>query len=124
MASARRFQFRLRTLLIGVSLFAVPLGYVSHQLRFVRERRAVAATLARSHPGPGPSWLRNLLGDEGYWYIEVDPNATDEEVEKCRNIFPEATVARIDTVKDKWEDWPPLEPGYDDEPRNRRALGR
>jgi hypothetical protein len=37
----RRFQFRLRTLMIGVPLLAVPLGYVGWQAKIVRERRAM-----------------------------------------------------------------------------------
>jgi hypothetical protein len=36
----RCFQFRLRTLLIGVTLVAVVCGYVAWQAKIVRERRA------------------------------------------------------------------------------------
>jgi hypothetical protein len=36
----RRFQFRLRTLMVGVTLLAVPLGYVGWQAKIVRERKA------------------------------------------------------------------------------------
>jgi hypothetical protein len=36
----RWFQFSLRTLLIGVTLLAVPLGYVGWQAKIVRERQA------------------------------------------------------------------------------------
>ncbi len=40
----RRFQFRLRSLLIGVTLFAlIPCGYVGWQAKIVRERKAWAA---------------------------------------------------------------------------------
>jgi hypothetical protein len=35
-----RFQFSMRTLLIGVTLLAVPLGYVGWQVKIVRERKA------------------------------------------------------------------------------------
>jgi hypothetical protein len=38
--SPRRFQFRLRTLLIGVTLLAVPCAYIGWQLKIVRERQA------------------------------------------------------------------------------------
>ena len=37
----RRFQFRLRTLMIGVTLLAVPLAYVGWQAKTVAERRAL-----------------------------------------------------------------------------------
>ena len=36
----RWFQFRLRTLMIGVTLLAIPCGYVGWQAKIVRERRA------------------------------------------------------------------------------------
>ncbi len=37
----RRFQFRLRTLMIGVTLLAVPCGYIGWQARIVWERKAM-----------------------------------------------------------------------------------
>ena len=37
----RRFQFRLRTLLIVVALLAVPCWYVANEARIVRQRRAM-----------------------------------------------------------------------------------
>jgi hypothetical protein len=37
----RRFQFRLRTLMIVVTLLAVPLGYVGWSAKIVRERIAL-----------------------------------------------------------------------------------
>jgi hypothetical protein len=36
----RRFQFRLRTLLIGVTLAAVACAYVAREAQIVRERKA------------------------------------------------------------------------------------
>jgi hypothetical protein len=42
----RRFQFRLRTLMIGVTLFAlIPCGYVGWQAKIVRERKATFSRL-------------------------------------------------------------------------------
>jgi hypothetical protein len=38
----RRIQFRLRTLMVVVTLLAVPCGYVGWQAKIVRERKAVA----------------------------------------------------------------------------------
>jgi hypothetical protein len=35
----RRFQFRIRTMMIVVALLAIPCGYVSWQAKIVRERR-------------------------------------------------------------------------------------
>ena len=37
----RRFQFRLRTLLIGVTIFCLVVGsYVAHEAKIVRERKS------------------------------------------------------------------------------------
>jgi hypothetical protein len=71
-----RFQFRLRTLLIAVTLLAVPLGYVGWQAKIVRERTTVrqrianmgakftiniAPDIVRLEHSPMP-WPRNWLG--------------------------------------------------------------
>src|SRR5258708_4678300 len=40
----RRFQFRLRTLMIVVTVVAVACGYASHEVRIVKERRKAAET--------------------------------------------------------------------------------
>jgi hypothetical protein len=42
----RRFQFRLRTLLIGVTLLAIPCAYVGWQAKIVRARQAMAKRLS------------------------------------------------------------------------------
>jgi hypothetical protein len=40
----RWFQFRLRSLLIGVTLAAIPCGYVGWQAKIVRDRKAFLQT--------------------------------------------------------------------------------
>jgi hypothetical protein len=66
----RRFQFRLRTLMVGVTLLAVPCSYVGWQVRVVKERRLQIE--ARSSPWitlyrgkepltNGPNWFRRAL---------------------------------------------------------------
>jgi hypothetical protein len=40
-----RFQFRLRTLLIGVALFAVPCAYIGWQKKIVLERKEMLAQI-------------------------------------------------------------------------------
>jgi hypothetical protein len=47
----RRFQFRLRTLLIGVTLLAGVCGYVGWQAKIVRERHAIAREVSQLHGG-------------------------------------------------------------------------
>ena len=41
----RWFQFSLRTLMIGVTLLAVPIGYVGWQAKIVRERTAMESVI-------------------------------------------------------------------------------
>ncbi len=66
----RWFQYSLRTLLILVTLFAIPCSWLAvkrHQAQ--REREAAAAfeklggSVAWSNPS-GPVWLRKLIGDD------------------------------------------------------------
>jgi hypothetical protein len=47
----RRFQFRLRTLMIGVTLLGVACGYVGSQVNIVRDRRALAGRCQRRRSG-------------------------------------------------------------------------
>src|ERR1700747_2520005 len=49
----RRFQFRLRTLLIVVTLLAVPCAYVGWQAKIVREREAIANRILGLDGGDG-----------------------------------------------------------------------
>src|SRR5258707_1044172 len=85
----RRFQFRLRTLMIGVTVFAVGCGYVGWQAKIVKDRNALRIRLTALGGAsfsvseyrvfirsglkdalsedklPTTSWLRSWLGDEG-----------------------------------------------------------
>jgi hypothetical protein len=97
----RRFQFRLRTLLIVVTLFALPLGYVGWQAKIVRERTA----WLRTHQWQEGDYsrlpfVRRWLGDfpvEILW-ISTPPN--DSERQMAISLFPEAIVEEpIDTIK-------------------------
>jgi hypothetical protein len=111
----RRFQYRLRTLMIGVTLLAVPLGYVGWQAKIVRERKLLADEYRRSpncyistetnvenwpwrpmpHANPREvSWLRRLIGDEAIARIAFDRPISDAELFKLRDMFPEATIEK------------------------------
>ena len=100
-----KLQFRLRTLMIVVTLLAVPLGYVGWQAKIVRERKAVASTVKFIAGDPDDdevTWLRKVLGDKSYFLVAVDPDATDQFVDRCRRIFPEALVFRRDRSPSSW----------------------
>jgi hypothetical protein len=107
----RRFQFRLRTLMIGVTLLAVVYGYVGWQAKIVRERRALQIKYARQigcnirfagFPGEfipadfqtSTTWVRRLLGDVDVYRIGTPPNRdfTPSELEEIHRILPEATT--------------------------------
>ena len=85
-APRRRFQFHLRTLMIGVTLLAVACGYVGWQAKILRERRALLMKVRIAHgewwtredvnsplekSGIGISVMRRMLGDHEYGVIMV-----------------------------------------------------
>lgn len=95
----RWYQFSLRTLLLGVALLAVPLGYVGWEAKIVRERKAWSGN---SHflivefdaSSNNISWIRRLLGDFECMFAIADESVTDADLDACRTSFPEASVFR------------------------------
>jgi hypothetical protein len=104
-------QYRLRTLFIVVAVLSVPMAYVGSQAKIVRERTAAQDQIRRSHgwlaftyedsleglvsckpPARKLSWLRRSLGDEEMTDIFVAPPLTAAEVERLRDLFPEAEI--------------------------------
>jgi hypothetical protein len=96
----RRFQFRLRTLMIGVTLLAVPLAYVGWQAKIVRERRAELSRAVDGRLleicGNGEnrviSWIRRVLSDQRVGSIKVLTGTDATELDRLRVLFPEAEV--------------------------------
>ena len=72
----RRFQFRLRTLMIGVTLLAVVCGYVGHQAEIVHRRQSGMATLLKSHPAEFAETCESC---------HLDYNRSDDEVRDSAN---------------------------------------
>jgi hypothetical protein len=70
----RRFQFRLRTLMIVVTLLAIPCGYVGWQAKIVRERKSVLAEIE----GVGGGFFSDLRTTTGFW--NRFPNWPDEAI--------------------------------------------
>jgi len=107
---ARRLQFRLRTLLIVVTLLAMPLGYVGWQARIVRERKAMmnrvygmgcwvelAANVGWYPPEAKPDraeipWLRKCLGDEAVEAFTLPRATSQSDVDQIKAIFPGARI--------------------------------
>ena len=71
----RWLQFRLRTLLIAVTLVALLLGYVAWEREQCRRGRQALNMLVQKPPGEyswptsdRPGWLKYLLGDNQFRY--------------------------------------------------------
>jgi hypothetical protein len=98
-----RFQFSLRTLMIGVTLLAVPLGYVGWQAKIVRERKAMLSHIWKvnrralwSETRMSVPWVRRLLGDYPVRLIELPRHADLEEPQQIQALFPEATIREFE----------------------------
>jgi hypothetical protein len=97
----RWYQFRLRTLLIGVTLVAA-CAYVGRQAKIVRERQAWRANPRFWEPITNVEiikssipWIRRLLGDSDCICITAVDGVTDTELDACRSAFPEADVPHV-----------------------------
>jgi hypothetical protein len=101
----RWFQFRLRTLLIGMVLLSITCGYVGQQGAIVAQRAAERHLL--EHCGAGffedgvysaehaerrPSWLREFLGDRSVAVIRLPLSIINEERERAAENFPESEI--------------------------------
>ena len=109
----RRFQFRLRTLMIGVTLLALPCAYVGWQAKIVRERKAYLRANAHSWPvgtfatvqfaqgdkSRAPTAIRAWLGDWAQFEVWVDVRLSKAEKQSVAALFPEANIC----------EWPPHE---------------
>ena len=103
----RRFQFRLRTLMIGVTLLAVACGYVGWQAKIVRQRCASSLNyssgfancvkiVACGDPTKAPNLLRRWLGDVASDAVALRPNSTTDDIRAAAELFPEAVIALTD----------------------------
>jgi hypothetical protein len=118
-----RFQFRLRTLLICVTLLCVVGGYVAIQARIVRERLAMDRELTElgcatdyfprgtlrdpsitfgfngktyRPPFPSVSLIRRWLGDRYIFGIAITRGTPPSVMERARLLFPEADVIYVE----------------------------
>jgi hypothetical protein len=101
----RRFQFRLRTLLIGVTLFCIVGGWFGNQVRIGANRKAVRDEIAIKHgyhvvfhnqlgATNISCFLQALTGTSLVDRIEVDSTSklSDAEEAIIRETFPEARI--------------------------------
>jgi len=93
----RWFQFRLRTMLIGMALLSVPCAWVGYSLNWIRQRHAALdarrvwdfSGSART-TAPCGLWL---FGEPGVIGILCSP----EDYALARGLFPEATVSSLES---------------------------
>ena len=93
----RRFQFRLRTLMIGVTLLAVVCSYAAHQAQLVHKRRTFlgdevtkmcfALPMSDEETATSIGGVRRWMGDLGLKQIRFLPDATDKELGVGANSF-------------------------------------
>jgi hypothetical protein len=92
------YQFSLRTLLIGVALLAVPMGYVGWQAKIVRERRAMLdmgngnqteEAEVGGHKDASIPLIRRWLGDHFCATVFLKHEA---DFERYQAAFPEAEI--------------------------------
>jgi hypothetical protein len=98
----RWFQFSLRTLMIAVTLLAVPMGYFGWQAKNVGEREAF---LENRHYLPGESspfepvqapWMLRLLGAKPIYHVTVWSKV---DAERAASLFPEAIVEDMEGLE-------------------------
>ena len=95
----RWFQFSLRTLMIVVTLLAVPCAYVGWQAKIVSERRNWLANpqfvcLPNDPENCSLPWIRRLFGDTECIFMIADDAVSDADLAACRSAFPELDVRR------------------------------
>ncbi len=93
-----RFQFRLRSLMIVVTLNCIGCGWLLSQATIVWERKAMLKIAPVSwvddDDTAGLTWLRHVMGDRGIGTIVLDKPTTDEQLNHYRAVFPEASIYR------------------------------
>jgi hypothetical protein len=107
----RWFQFSLRTLMIVVTLLAVPLSYVGWQAKIVRERKVVlsairdrgghvveASTVPFLKPWATISSFREWLGDIAIQGIQLPGETKSDEVGRIKIAFPESSITVLERV--------------------------
>jgi hypothetical protein len=101
-APRRRFQFRLRTLMIGVTLLAAISAAVvwvvrdrerltQEQERLIQERDDALDRLN----GPGVSLSIRKRADTGQLEIEIPAGTPPKDIAKVRRLYPDAKIKLI-----------------------------
>jgi hypothetical protein len=99
----RRFQFRLRTLMVVVTSVAVACAYVAHEAKIVQNRKALVAAVGKYATLPG--WwrssespptlplIRRWLGDKPVCSMTLPGSLNPSLIDELRQAFPEASIS-------------------------------
>jgi hypothetical protein len=101
----RRFQFRLRTLMVGVTIFCIVGGYVAHEAKIVQERRIEWKRSVKDRQVDFRNedefgvlnWTRRALGDKVVYIIYVPQETERDEIARLHAIFPEGRIRLVDS---------------------------
>jgi hypothetical protein len=105
-----RFQFSLRTLMMGVTLFCIAASvYVCWQSKIVRTRRAELTRVVAMRCLVGIDdnddrvipWIRRVLGDKNVASIKLPVEWDAAELDRLSVLFPEAKVEVWSPAEDK-----------------------
>ncbi len=91
-----RFQFRLRTLFVMMTIVAVACWHVSGEWRAVHARRSYISRNQNVFDGPDstdtPTWLCRRFGDKCHGLVILHDGATEDDFSEAKALFPEADV--------------------------------
>jgi hypothetical protein len=94
-----RLRFSLRMLLVAIAAIAFPLGWVFHQLDWIRQREAfldqygaenIKFSTFAGETATKPPWPLGLFGELGYPYI----TSAKESMAEAQRLFPEALYVK------------------------------
>jgi hypothetical protein len=105
----RWFQFRLRTLLVAMTVACAVSSWVGYQLNWIRERHAIMADGAPMQNSQvlgrctevsydnvvGAPWSLRLLGERGCCNLVLTFKKSDPQTARIRRLFPEAQVSSV-----------------------------
>jgi hypothetical protein len=103
----RWFQFRLRTLLVAMTVACAVSSWVGYQLNWIRERHAIMANGAPMQNSQvtgrcieisydnvvDAPWSLRLFGERGYCNLILTFKESDPQTARIRSLFPEALVS-------------------------------
>jgi hypothetical protein len=99
----RWYQFSLRTLMIGVTIFCVVAGWFLSQAAIVWKLKAMLDEAPVWSVDDDESaeipWFRHAIGDRGIGTIVLDKPFTDEQLDRYRTACPDASIYRTDIAK-------------------------